>query len=210
MAAANLTFLLLITGVLLENHENGATLHIRLYDRADVQSSVLNRAKEVAAVLLSDTGIRVAWDTGDPHCREASLVDMTAYGRPPVEGSDSRTHLIVRLIGDAPPSFPPQALGFALPESRYGIHLTVFFHRIRQLAESCSRKPDENLTGHILGHAIVHEIGHILLGSGEHAEDGLMKARWTLRDFDRPDRLLRFDSAAAERIRSGVRSRPVR
>jgi hypothetical protein len=35
----------------------------------------------------------------------------------------------------------------------------------------------------ILGHVIAHEIGHLLLGRG-HAASGIMRARWTLRDWE--------------------------
>jgi hypothetical protein len=30
----------------------------------------------------------------------------------------------------------------------------------------------------MLGHAMAHEIGHVLLGSMERSPDGIMKARW--------------------------------
>jgi hypothetical protein len=34
----------------------------------------------------------------------------------------------------------------------------------------------------VLGHLIVHEIGHILLGS-KHADKGIMRATWSLREL---------------------------
>ena len=37
----------------------------------------------------------------------------------------------------------------------------------------------------VLGHAIAHEIGHILLGSNSHGPRGLMKAKWGSEDIKR-------------------------
>lgn len=37
----------------------------------------------------------------------------------------------------------------------------------------------------VLGHAIAHEIGHILLGSNSHGSRGLMKAKWGQEDIKR-------------------------
>ncbi len=35
----------------------------------------------------------------------------------------------------------------------------------------------------VLGHILVHEIVHVLEGTGRHSEIGLMKARWSGEDF---------------------------
>jgi hypothetical protein len=37
----------------------------------------------------------------------------------------------------------------------------------------------------MLGHAMAHEIGHVLLGSTEHSPDGIMKARWSTTDYQK-------------------------
>jgi len=35
----------------------------------------------------------------------------------------------------------------------------------------------------LLGHVMAHEIGHLLQGTTQHSESGIMKARWTGQDF---------------------------
>jgi len=59
-----------------------------------------------------------------------------------------------------------------------------------------------------LGHAIAHEMGHLLLGDGSHAAEGLMRARWDLVDarIAAVGRLL-FTSAEAARIRKDLAAR---
>ena len=60
----------------------------------------------------------------------------------------------------------------------------------------------------LLGHAMAHELGHILLGTGSHAKTGLMQPGWgdsALDDISK-GRLL-FSSKDAARIRVAVARR---
>jgi hypothetical protein len=36
--------------------------------------------------------------------------------------------------------------------------------------------------GTVLGYALAHEVGHLLLHTGQHAVSGIMKAHWTAAD----------------------------
>jgi hypothetical protein len=38
-------------------------------------------------------------------------------------------------------------------------------------------------TAIILGHAMAHELGHLLLGTNSHSSDGLMRAQWNRGDL---------------------------
>ena len=60
----------------------------------------------------------------------------------------------------------------------------------------------------LLGLAMAHELGHLLLRSGTHSVTGIMRARWTekrLRDDDRG--YLRFTPGEAESMKSKLRRR---
>ena len=59
-------------------------------------------------------------------------------------------------------------------EERGGVLMTVDLFRVSAIARNTS-------TGMpvLLGRAIAHEIGHLLLGSAEHARLGLMRALWS-------------------------------
>ena len=48
--------------------------------------------------------------------------------------------------------------------------------RLRDSLPGVMRAP--RLLGKILGHAIAHEVGHVLLGTNGHSVGGLMRARW--------------------------------
>jgi len=57
----------------------------------------------------------------------------------------------------------------------------------------------------ILGNALAHEIGHVLLRSEEHAESGIMKAVWSRVDYQRiAARFLEFRAAEAQLMRNEV------
>jgi len=59
----------------------------------------------------------------------------------------------------------------------------------------------------LLGHALAHEIGHVLLQNNGHAETGLMKARWTSVDYYKMlAEPLRFTPGDARTIRSNLAS----
>jgi hypothetical protein len=72
-----------------------------------------------------------------------------------------------------------EALGFALPcsQGKAGCMAYIFYSRIETLAAN----GDAGLSD-ILGHAMAHEIGHLLLGPG-HSQVGIMQAEWTREDL---------------------------
>ena len=55
---------------------------------------------------------------------------------------------------------------------------SVFYHRIASLAVEleCSR-------GVILGYALAHEVGHLLLGVNSHSPTGIMRVNWAEKEL---------------------------
>jgi hypothetical protein len=49
----------------------------------------------------------------------------------------------------------------------------IFYHRVEELAAT-----EQALPAQILGHALAHEIGHLLLDSNRHSDVGVMQAEW--------------------------------
>ena len=63
----------------------------------------------------------------------------------------------------------------------------------------------------LLGHAIAHEIGHLLLNSSAHSPAGIMRARWNTKDLLRAARGdLLFNALQAESMRGEVLRRIAR
>ena len=138
---------------------------VRVYDNADVSKAALRAAFETAAEALRPADVEVAWLS----CTVSSGGRCTEPLR--------RGEMMVRLVrsGKTSPS-DDESLGTALvdPSSGTGVLATVYVDRVERLA----RGSDGDL-GTLLGRAMAHEIGHLLMGRASHAVRGLMRPRWT-------------------------------
>jgi hypothetical protein len=83
----------------------------------------------------------------------------------------------IRFVA-APASFAAgDVLGYSYVDaaSRHGTLATVFPDRVIAIAPELRMAP-----GTLLGRAMTHEVGHLLLGSNAHAAVGLMRAHWSI------------------------------
>ena len=126
---------------------------VYLRERAAVHPEVRIPAKALAGRMFAKIGISLEWGKGEP------------------TGESSQPYVCIDLVTGTAESRMPGALAYALPYE--GSHITVFFDRIEKM-------PDP---GTVLAHVIVHEITHLLPGISRHSDTGVMKARWTGRDF---------------------------
>jgi hypothetical protein len=100
------------------------------------------------------------------------------------------------------------ALGYSLVDTRLraGSLATVYVDRVTALAVTCHLDVQT-----LLGRAIAHEVGHLLLGTANHAPAGLMRAAWSqdaLR-HERPGEWV-FTQRDARAMRDAVRMRTAR
>lgn len=144
------------------------TLVVRLYDSVGLASRDLREAGRVATALLASAAIDVQWRQCPD--RAASGLDLC---RLPLAANEA----VVRLI-DAPERMHAQAepLGSTLldPAGRQAILSTVFVDRILDVAGRARIDPTQ-----LLGRAVAHELGHLLLGTAGHSSAGLMRPFWT-------------------------------
>jgi hypothetical protein len=75
-----------------------------------------------------------------------------------------------------------RALGFSVidPTAGSGTLATIFINRV----EDSARHAGSDL-GLLLGRAIAHEVGHLILRTNAHADEGLMRAIWTEQELAR-------------------------
>ena len=148
-------------------------LVVRLYDAFGVPAGDLRKATDVAAHTLGEVGITLRWVP----CSPAAI---RALGEPaaPCEASAPAGDEVSVRIGWTPPRAPEdRALGYAAIDrtNGRGALATIFMDRVRALARQADL--DE---GNVLGRAIAHELGHLLLGSTSHPSRGLMRAAWSV------------------------------
>jgi len=77
----------------------------------------------------------------------------------------------------------------------------VFYNRVEAVAMEHAADSRAN-TAQILGHAIAHEIGHLLLNVQTHSAGGIMRGDWNLSDLRNVSYgYLRFTTRQAKAIR---------
>jgi hypothetical protein len=161
------------------------TVVVRTYDSAGVSSTVLERARAGVDRMLNAVGIQPVW--------RSCFTGLCA--EPPM-----LSELEVR-IANATSSSPRDSLGTSAVDlsQRAGTLATIYQDRVQQLARAAG--VDE---GQLLGRTIAHEVGHLLLGTSNHARVGLMRARWQVDELrrDRP-----FDWRFSPEEGSGMRWR---
>ena len=150
---------------------------IRLYDGAASDAAVRRDALDTAAAILADSGVRARWldctlDQGVRRCDPERSSDLMIRIVPSIVAEDAPSGA---TIGPATAGFARRVLGFAVvPESGGGVLATIFMEGVREAASRAGVPLSV-----LLGRAIAHEIGHLLLGSSGHGDRGLMREIWT-------------------------------
>ena len=176
---------------------------IQIHDYCHVSSGSLTRAREVVTAMYERIGVRTEW-IGVVEQRE---------GRPgPARRDDvSRIPIAQVTLIILTPKMAARghvsegALGFAaVPDEGMGRIAYAIYDRVRVTAARAAMNEDD-----LLGFVMAHEIGHLMLPRGAHAETGLMRGRWDVRDFQRTDVLtLGFSPEQASEIRNTLLHNP--
>jgi hypothetical protein len=144
------------------------SLLVRIYDNAGLMASELSSALKTTHEILRRADLAVDW----VQCRARSTGPVPAVCDTPLSFSD----VVVRLIeGSDKESGERRALGYSLFDSNgTSGFATVYVDRVDWLSRRANypRAP-------VLGRAIAHEIGHLILRSNAHTESGLMREVWT-------------------------------
>lgn len=174
------------------------TVAVRVYDSTGPADSGLSWALQVADTRLESAGIDVRW----LQCHGVGGVEPGECGHP------HANHLAIRLvrqrIARADLGYLP--LGDALIDRATGVGVlgTVYRDRVERLAESARVN-----SAILLGDTIVHELGHLLMGTTLHNQaGGLMRPIWTPLEMQRGDEAdWRFTSSDIAAMRAAIGAR---
>jgi hypothetical protein len=153
---------------------------VRLYDTSASDPAAREAALRAAAAILAEAGIDIDWRdctdrSAQPICRDAhSSRDLIVRIMPAfVPGTALRKNSVetLRSLDDGEPQ-----LGFAVidPHTHIGTMATIFRDQVWIVARRTGVDSSE-----LLGRALAHEIGHLLLRAPGHSRTGLMRAVWT-------------------------------
>jgi len=166
-------------------------LVIRTYNTFGVAVEEMTMARSVAGVILQGAGLQAVW-------RDCSIDCADDLGSRDV---------LVRIVA-APKAVVAESLGCAIVDLQRegGTLATVYANRIDVLAARTGVN-----AGTLLGRAIAHEIGHLLLGTADHSASGLMRALWSDRELKRDvSAEWTFSPEEVARIRRGLAVRACR
>jgi hypothetical protein len=170
--------------------DSDVPITIRAYNTFGVNGTAFTSARAVAQRVLQLAGIQALWR----ECR------TPAYQAPGDRCDDvlARNEIIVRVVRGPRFSGATAPLGDSLIErpGGGGVFATVFADRVLSAGSRTGADPAV-----LLGRAIAHEVGHLLIGAG-HSSRGLMRAKWSDDELRRNrDRDWLFTPSQAERMK---------
>jgi hypothetical protein len=186
------------TSPLTPNNERVA-ITIGVYNYAHAKSDLLFEAQQTAAAILLKAGVGASW--------LSCPTDHASTRIPACAATADPTHLTLRILPDSMSSrlrlVSKDMIGFAAIGEGLSCNAWILYDRARDFAAR------RQLTlASLLGSAIAHELGHLLLGDSFHSKAGLMRARWSGKDFLAMERdELVFSVAETERIQRAVIAR---
>lgn len=174
--------------------QDAARITVLLYDYVNLHADMRSDAVSTAHRILSQAGVPTVFVP----CHSQG----TATGDAACTGSLGSSKVMLRI-------FQPwlaqdgKQVGYAIIAPKGSAYITVFVDpavrraRLASLTEGC-----------LLGHAIAHELGHLLLGAGAHSSTGIMRPAWRPGDEAwMASGAMRFGASEARKMRAALRIR---
>ena len=174
-----------------DGDDSAAGVTIQIHDYVHLPPAALMAASDVVTHIYNSIGVQTDWLA--PMRQEPFRSGGSARGGSASRGSSARRNppyvpiAQITVIVLTPEMairghIPEGILGFAAVATDGGIGRIayVIYDRVRQ--QAATGAIDETS---LFGFVMAHEIGHLLLGPGSHADAGLMKGDWDREDLRR-------------------------
>jgi hypothetical protein len=153
--------------------ERGVPLTIVVRDQAHVKVESLASAKQVVIRIMSAAGFAVTYlDTEDVLNARVPLTDSSQSKL--LRCGFLTVVILPRVTSGATPN---EAAGSSVVTSGPYRRAYVFFDRVKAFSEVAIPNRRE-IVGTVLGHVIVHELGHLLMPEKPHTTFGIMRGVW--------------------------------
>jgi hypothetical protein len=150
---------------------------VRVYDATGAGAAARRASLDIASSIVSAASVELIWR----HCNGPAV-----KGQPALAGQGNPTHcelplapreLALRFVrsGAVNEQSRELPLGDALINARTGggVLATIYLDRVEWMAQQTGIDPRA-----LLGRAIAHELGHLLMATSAHAANGLMRPIW--------------------------------
>ncbi len=146
------------------------SIKLRIYNYG-ISNTLLLRSEKEATAIFNHAGLAVGW----VDCPLSAEESPSYPGCMNTMRSTDFTIRILTMRDARRIAMHRDALGEALEcQGDYsGCSAYIFYRDIQELAREWDASESE-----ILGHALAHEIGHLLLGANSHSSEGIMRASW--------------------------------
>jgi len=150
---------------------------VRVYDATGASAGDRQPSLDIAASIMAAASIAVDWTVCDQARTVAERAHATTSDPGMCASPMTRGDLVVRIVrsSGADPHQSVLPLGDALidPHTGSGVLATIYADRVEWVA--AQSRVDRRV---LLGRAIAHELGHLLLATNGHGTGGLMRAVW--------------------------------
>ena len=156
-----------------EASQSRPAVTIRVLNSGVADAQTMSLARRVAVRIFDHSGINLVWFDCD--IRDEGWTTEETCGR-----QRGAAEFWLRITLKRPPATKVGALAFTELDDRTGDGAAgVYYPAVVEMA-----KKWRNREGDVLGAAIAHEVGHLILGANAHAGFGVMRARWSRSQFE--------------------------
>lgn len=179
---------------------------VRVYDNTGAAPDARRRALKIAASIVSGASVEIVWRTCTSFSSQVSSPGSHQFD--PCQLPLAAGELALRIVssrGVVDETRTARPLGDALIDTRAnaGVLATVYADRVDWMAARTGVDRHE-----LLGRAIAHEIGHLLMASNAHGVNGLMRPVWSQSEVRRrQSRDWRFAPEEIAAIKARTRAR---
>jgi hypothetical protein len=168
---------------------------VRIYNLANVSKQELATAESEAAWLLGTAGIGVIWNVCPLRPDRYAGCDDHSTGNAVLK-------FAIEILPNHTRRPLEEPMGAARPWDGNANLAEVNYANVAELAAWSNQ-----LRGNILGAVMAHELGHLLLRSGDHSA-GIMQARWSRNEVELIGRrILTFTPEQAQQMRRSLAQR---
>jgi hypothetical protein len=171
------------------------TITVQVYNYSRASLAVVADAEREAGRILGTAGLKTVW-------LECPVAPVSGSTQGSCQKAPDSVDLRLRVLGSPVRNrLQDSVFGFAV----HPVLASVYFDAASRRAHNDDAEFEATL---ILGCAIAHELGHLLLGTDSHSQTGIMQSRWESVQFRQLTiGTLVFTPEQSERIRADARVR---